>query len=182
MIQNDSLTMITLGKGTVSIENARLNNRAKPYGIRFIQEVNLKNEMVVINLPNDQAVAEYIAAILNFLETKATSKTTPPRFIETMNKINKNTMITLGKGEVNITNASFNEMVKPYGIQFTQEVNSKQETVVIYLPNDQAVAEYIAAVLNFLKANTSKKTTLRFLETMNKLIKKLEAFRETTNK
>lgn len=79
------------------------------------------------------------------------------------------TVINLGQGTVDINNVYLDEKGTPCGIQFTQSINSNEESVVIYLPNNQAVAEYMSAALNFLKANSTEKTTPQFLEKVNNL-------------
>lgn len=81
-------TLITLGQQTVFLGNAYSPNEEKPFGICFSEKADLSGKAVLIELPNDQAVAEYMTVLLQYLEIRK-SENTSQKFTETMAQLNE---------------------------------------------------------------------------------------------
>jgi len=61
--------MITLGEGTVLSGNVFSHGDDKPFGIYFRNPSPNEPNDVIIHLPNPQAIASYVMALLRFLES-----------------------------------------------------------------------------------------------------------------
>ncbi|PAF19728.1 hypothetical protein [Terribacillus saccharophilus] len=61
-------TLITLGEGTTYIGNVGATDDEKPFGIYFSDKPEQSDKAVIINLPNQKAIASYIMAITQYIE------------------------------------------------------------------------------------------------------------------
>lgn len=96
-LANDQI-LITLGQQTVFLGNAYAPNEEKPFGICFSEKADMSGEAVLIELPNEQAIAEYMTILLQYLEIHK-SENTSPKFTETMARLNEKVSLYLENKE-----------------------------------------------------------------------------------
>lgn len=92
---------------------------------------------------------------------------------------NGNTMITLGEGTVLMGNTSAGKDEKPFGIHITDVEQNPDNTVIIALPSNKAIASYMMAMVRFLDAHVDESTSSEMMESIKGLKEQLEPMMPT---
>lgn len=99
--------------------------------------------------------------------------------IETLK--NGNTMITLGEGTVLTGNVCAGEEQKPFGIYFTDREQNPENSVIIALPSNKAIASYMMAMVRFMDAHIDETTSPEMVKSLVDLKADLEPMLEGLN-
>ena len=92
---------------------------------------------------------------------------------------NGNTMITLGEGSVLTGNVSEATGEKPFGIYITDVEQNPENTVIIALPSNKAIASYMMSMVRFLDAYVDESTDSEMLDAIKGLKEQLEPMMPT---
>lgn len=92
---------------------------------------------------------------------------------------NGNTMITLGEGSVLSGMVSGAAGEKPFGIYMTDVEQNPNNTVIIALPSNNAIASYLMSMVRFVEAHSDEETSPEMLEVIKSLKGQLEPMMPT---
>lgn len=99
--------------------------------------------------------------------------------IETLK--NGNTMITLGEGTTFTGNVCAGDEQKPFGIYFTDKEQNPENSVIVALPSNKAIASYMMAMVRFLDAHIDETTSPEMVKSLVDLKADLEPMLEGLN-